>query len=309
MQLDRALSKYASVISLTYEDIDSLLVNTQSREDVLLIHFENGLIPNRFDILLNRTQAKKIFCCHWFGPDIPIRFPQVDLFVVHRQYETSTPKTTIIPLGCPTYEPTESREAVRHRLGFPLDARVITTAGFLTKWKEIPATVDALLTRIAQNPQKLLLYVHTPWPFSTAGAREEELAVQNVLDKYNHIYGHRRFSTTFLGEKDLLDIVYASDLGFVFHPINTGSVSAATKQFVSARCPAVVTASTHSSDLMKGVVRINSFRLDEFTDTVMRTISDQHKLNVLRHEMQKEYERINMDAIAQQYIEAFKRIV
>ena len=301
-QLDTSLAKIAWVRPLTFKDD---LVRAAEPNTVLLVHYEQMLVPIGFVDTLRALRARNVrvvFCCHWYVYSVLGAYRDlVDAFVVHRP---SGHQTVEIPLGCPIYTPGENREALRARLGFSPNDVVVTTLGFLSQWKRIPETLEAILSQ-AKDP-RLFLQIQTPRHFSNQESGHEEAAVRAVIAKYPH--ARVRFSTDFLPERDLLDCVYASDLGFVFHGYNTDSVSAANKQFVSARCPLVITDSTHSSDLRDGVVRVPGFDMSAFTREVLHVAEDEKTREKLQAGMVVEYARINMDTVAEQYLALFKRL-
>jgi hypothetical protein len=150
--------------------------------------------------------------------------------------------------------------------------------------------------------QSAFLRIHTAIPFSTTVEPTYELIrVRTAIKRGRH-------STDFLAERDLLDLVHASDLGFVFHPIHTGSVSAATKQFVSARCPLVVTSSAHASDIDNGILRVNSFEPSDLAKEVRRVAEDSELRVRLTEGMASEYNRLNMNEVATRYLELFEEL-
>ncbi len=83
-------------------------------------------------------------------------------------------------------------------------------------------------------------------------------------------------------------------------------MSAATKQFVSTRVPLVVTDSTHSSDVSGGVVRVGGVDVVAFCKAVIETVKNEGLRKQLSQELQNEYERFNMNAVAEQYLKMFK---
>lgn len=301
-QLDTSLAKIAWVRPLTFKDN---LVRVAEPNTVLLVHYEQMLVPVGFVETLLGLRARNVrvvFCCHWYVYGVLGAYRDlVDAFVVHRHHGNQTVE---IPLGCPIYTPSESREVLRARLGFSPDDVVVTTLGFLSQWKKIPATLEAILSQ-AKDP-RLVFQIQTPRHFSNQESGNQEEAVRAVMAKYPRI--RVKFSPDFLPEKELLDRVYASDLGFVFHGQNTDSVSAANKQFVSARCPLVITDSTHGADLKAGVVRVPGFDVSVFAREVLRAAGDEKTLEKLRAGMVVEYARINMDTVAEQYLALFKRL-
>lgn len=296
------------VVAFSYADLNAVTA-TAATGNVALFHFEPGLIGdvNRFQSTvkaLRQKGAKIVFCCHMFDAEVQKHYGVlVDRFVLHRTYYGAPTKGVVIPLGCPVYSPAE-RAGLRAKLGFAEGQIVLTTVGFLTKWKRTPEVADAVAS--ALPPGAMLVHIQAPWPFNPAGAGAagEDVALKAVAARHVRLH----VSTEFLPEDRLLDLVHASDLGFVFHGIDTCSVSAATKAFISGRCPVVVTGSTHASDMIRGVKRVNGLDLRAFGQEVVKVASDPDLLQKLRDGAVKEYERLNMDAVARRYVEEFQRL-
>jgi len=305
MQLDRSLNLFGVEVAACDFGTIERGIDDMEYGGILLVHYEPGLVHSGYlSGHLRRARAKGariLFCCHWYDHDYMREYDGlVDQFVVHRNYAPRHENSTVIPLGCPVYATSESRAELRARLRLPEDATVLTTIGFLTRWKCMPEITAAMLVAIAPHP-KLFMHIHTPWPFNTADAHVDEPRIRTLVDDHPRV----RFSTRFLPERDTLDIARAADLGFVYHSIHTGSVSAATKQFVSARRPLVITASNHVSDL-QGVERVNSFDPDAFARAVVDVARSPERLTTLQTQAEAEYDRLNMHATARQYIALFR---
>jgi len=281
------------------------ILNDVAPGTVVLVHFEPSLVP--FDIASTLMAARErgarvVFCCHWFGDSTLANFGHVaDRFVVHRDYGLKDQRVVEIPLGCPVYDPPADKASLRRRYELPEDAIVVTTLGFLSPWKKLPAVAGAMARMMRMAP-RVFLQVLTAIPFA-GDAHGEKRAMQRVLSS---LPGDRYFfSTEFRVEQDLLDRLAASDLAFLYHGQDTGSVSAATKACVAARLPAVVTGSSHASDIREGVHRVEGFDPARFSSEVLFTAGDPPKLAAMREGMEREYRRLNMRAVARRYIDLF----
>jgi len=311
-QLDRSLVKVPGVEGIVVCNYSTLHAVDVRADDRVLCHFEPGLVGDAVAFhgqlrAMRQKRAKIVLCCHLFEPWIGAHYASmVDLFVLHRTYYDAPAKSVQIPLGAPVYEPSGSREALREKFNLPSGKMILTTVGFLTAWKRTPEVVGAVLA--VAPPDVCFVRVQTPWPFDAVGAsaQREEDALRSVIAPFG---GLVQLSTEFMPEGDLLDLVHASDLGFVFHGIDTGSVSAATKQFVSARTPLVVTGSSHSSDIIQGVRRVSGFDPGGFAREVVRVAGDAPMMEKLRKGIVAEYARINMDVVAKRYVEELGRLV
>lgn len=280
---------------------DPCKLSDLSRGDALLFHYEPALFSELLEGTLAEAKARGVFvvlCCHYL--DSATLEISADIHVVHRVYGLATPSMRLIPLGCPVYEPSESRAGIRQRLGLPVDRPIVSTVSFLTQGKSIPAVVDALLKRL--DPE-IHLQLILPPSFHGPDEAEED----NLHDAIEPHGFHRvTWIKEFIPERELLDRLYASNLGFRYTPTDTGSVSAATKAFVSARCPVVVTKSTHTADIEDGVLRTSSFDVWEMADAIARIIGDMRMLDNYAMGTRREYERLNMKAVAKQYLELFE---
>lgn len=312
-QLDRSLTAAGTEITACTYDSGPLdaAVQQLSVGEILLVHHEPGLVhPAYLRPRLGAAKSKGarvVFCCHMYDPNYMWNYEGlVDRFVIHRDYPV-THNTTIIPLGCPVYipgEPGHEKETLRAKFDLPQGKTILTTIGFLTPWKAIPTVARAFVEAVTGHPN-LFVNFHNPWPFDTDGVQGEENTLLEV------IYGNPqfKFSKEFLPEDQTLDLAWVSDVGFTLHNIHTGSVSAATKQFVSARRPLVVTNSSHASDLRKGVERVDSFDCGTFARAAVALAEDAARRAALEAEMTLEYERMNMDAVARKYVALFEALV
>jgi glycosyltransferase involved in cell wall biosynthesis len=311
-QLDRSLiSLGAHVIPCSYAYLGEVVAKIE-RDSIFLVHFEPGLANpwylTQFLKAARDRGARTVLCCHWYEYEYMRQYDNfVDRYVIHRDYGPRHPQAVIIPLGCPLYTPVAPQADLRKRFDLPVEATILTTIGFLNRWKAIPDLTRSLLNAIEAYPN-IHVRIHTPWPFDgqNYGSDIEEASTREVIAK--HQCKRVSFSTDFLPEEQTLDLVRASDLGFIYHPFHTHSVSAATKQFVSARRPLVVTGSTHSSDLRGGVVRVGTFDAMSLARLTVATATNADALARLQIEIEREYERLNMNTVARQYMALFETL-
>ena len=94
----------------------------------------------------------------------------------------------------------------------------------------------------------------------------------------------------------------------MYHGVDSGSVSGATKQFVSARTPVVITSSTHASDLKKGIVRVVGRDANSFCREVARVIDDVALRERLRVEQEENYAELNWEATADKFVDALSKL-
>jgi hypothetical protein len=307
LELDRWLMEGGAQLRGTDYDRLGHDIPSMPEGSGLLVHFEPGLVQgpylNHYLILARERRAKVVFCCHWYDADRMLEYEEtVDRFVLHRDYPKKHDKHAIIPLGCPVYEAMDPAP-LRSKFGLPNGKVVFGTIGFLTGWKRIPEVVLAMAHAMMPHLGSAYLMVHTPRPFNTNDAERQEPEIRQIVA--NHPAGRNiRFTTDFLPKEETLDLARACDLGFFFHPFHTGSVSAATKQFVAARRPLHVTGSTHSFDLQGGILRTD-WNLDAFAKATVELAVNETQRKALENGMQAEYERLNMRAVARSYLNLF----
>ena len=310
LALDRSLvAAGVDLKTCSYDDLGDG-VGAAQPGSILLVHYEPSLVTawflSQYLKAARDKGCKTVLCCHWYEHDYLREYcGLVDRFVLHRTYPLRHTESVVIPLGCPVYEPPADREALRQRLGLQPGTTIMATIGFLSRWKQLPEIAAAMLNAMLPHPS-LWLVMHTPRPYYPEG--QDEARLRHLFT--THPAGTRvRFSTDFVPDHETLDIAYAADVGFLYHPIHTGSVSAATKQFVSARRPLVVTGSAHAWDLKGGIERVDGFDAWTFAQRTVELALDRDKQARLRGEMQREYDRMNMHTVAKQYVDLFRSLL
>ncbi len=301
-QLDRALADWGVRV---FESSHKGFGHHSPLPRTLLVHFEPILAMHdlRERLRAERARGRKVvLCCHWYEAEALREYePVVDVMVVHKRYPNVASKAVHIPLACPEYDlsknATARRASLRARHGFADGETVLTTVGFLSEWKKTHELVAALSPHV---PEGVRVVMQMPKPFR--GSENEEAKVRSALTTPRIV-----LQTSFLSDEALLDLVAASDLGFLYHPIHTGSASAACKQFVSARTPLVATDSNHTADVTEGVVRA-PIDPAAFAQVLLAVAADKGRLAALRGEMMRLYDRINMLSVAGRYRSLFERI-
>ena len=307
-QLDESLrTQGAEVLAFTHDQVDAIMDALGTGTD-LLVHYENALIRPQFFKVLQKAKgigSKIIFCCHWFGRSVLKDYRSiVDRFVVHRPYEgLSTENVVEIPLACPVYTPSD-RAALRRKYGLPEGKVIVSTIGFLVRWKRIPEILDAIL---AQRVDDLFLQVLTPLSFQGDQTGEAQ-KVRRMISHHDPTSVRTFYSTDFRPEEEMLDRLCASDLGFIYHAQDTGSVSAATKQFVSVRTPLIVTNSTHARDLQRGIERVEGYEMEDVVEAIVALVKSKEKRESLQVDMEAEYKRLNMHEVARRYLDLFREL-
>lgn len=313
-QLDEALRQAgAGLYPLTFQATKEEILSRATAGTTVLVHFEPALVTPATHLAetlaaAREQGAKVVFCCHWFEPGAVLgRWANLaHQFVLHRPYPgiEHNEKITTIPLGCPVYEPSETRGALRKKYGLPEHAVIVTTAGFLSPWKRLPQ-VTASLFQHWPHGSNIYFQLLGAIPYH-GDAAQQEMGMRRLLRSAPRAPVY--FSTDFLSDKELLDRLHISDLGFLFHGQDTGSVSAATKAFVSARCPLVVTGSSHASDIEAGVHRIQGFDVGHFARQVLEVAASPARREDLQAGMRREYGRLSMTHVAERYLDLFRSL-
>lgn len=279
---------------------DSAVLGSASGD--VLLHVEPSLLPPAFDKAVREAHergARIVICFHVFTESLLKRFERnVSAMVVHRSYGIKHPKLRQIPLGCPVYESEISVHELRRRYRLPVEATIITTFGFLTAWKKFPETAAAILPLL--EPGMFLQLLCSP---HFMRYEEGERRLKEIVKGSSAV----QLRTDFLPTQEIIERLHASDLGFTYHSVNTGSVSAATKQFVSARCPLVVTSSSHASDML-GASHVTEPGVKAFAEHVVSVAKDARKLSALRTASEVEYRRLNMRHVAEEYLKLFAEL-
>lgn len=299
----------AALVKVGVETIEAPLTQADgirrlAAGSVVLVHYEPALMTREVERSLRLARSNGVhvvLCCHWFDAKKLSELESfADRIVLHRDYGVEHPKIVRIPLGAQEYK-ARDRSSLRARFGFAPAVRVITTAGFLSPWKRIPEQVEALVPLVRSDMSLLLQLLCPPHYSDTSKAQERaiEAAIGDVVNV--------RFVHDFLPRDEVLDRIAASDVGFLYHPVDTGSVSAATKQFASARCPLVVTGSTHDADMQDGVV-VAGMSLNEFATQVVALAKDEPRRVALAAGMEREYARLRMGEIAKRYKMLFEEL-
>lgn len=266
---------------------------------LILLHVEPSILPPGFEQAMQQARvngAKLVVCFHYLDPSLLNRIsPYASSLVQHRDYGLSHPLLRHVPLACPVYSPGD-RRALREKYGLPQDKAVIMTAGFASAWKKLPETVTALLPGLGD-------YLHLQLICSQHYS--DQLGSEIARLRYAIGSDNRaRLVSHFVPTLELIERADASDLGFVYHGSNTGSVSAVTKQFIAARCPLVVTSSNHASDVL-AAEHVPGLDLTNFVTRVLQLARMPEKLAQMRADAEIDYARLNMQRVARQYLEIF----
>jgi hypothetical protein len=222
--------------------------------------------------------------------------------ILHRPTPSAT-DAVVIPMPCTTLGVAGSREELRKKFGFPKDAFIISTVGFMIPWKDHPKIVETLAPWISEH-EKIHLQVIASEHFNPVfsgyaqGCREQISRFAAKIPRILHIDGYP-------DDRELVERLVASDLGYVWCPFDTGSSSAAAAQFTTARCPLVATDSSHYAFLGSGIVRSPKGDLDAFVKSIKSTSINADLLKKLRENQWTMYLERNYLETARKHLDLY----
>lgn len=214
-------------------------------------------------------------------------------------------KINIIKMGVPVFEPSSNKESLRELYGIDSKAIVLTTTGFMFTWKQHTSILEALVPLLQSNKN---LHVQLLTAFNSVNPKEcelEERNIQNVVNM-NKLQTQVTHLTSFLPQQELSERLYMSDIGYLWGGLSTTSSSAASKEFISARLPLVVTESNHYHDLSSGIIR-TPIDKNEFVNNIIALINDSEKLERLKEQQELNYKNLNNNNIIFKHIRVFKK--
>lgn len=277
-------------------------------------------------------QNEPLFCRPDVGYELKARYPNTPIVTTLHHIDTNTITTGLqfskrliilrplnsgevpnmrdridyIDMGTPDI-PLLHKARARAEVSIPQDAVVIATFGFLSGWKAISPVVAGLAQYMQQSP-KTWLYLITSHHFMfTQESKIEAETLQTIIDM-NKITDRVVHLTDFLPDDTIHRRLCAADAGFIYCPSNTGSSSAAARQFVAAGLPLVVTESNHFATITKGVVR-TSFGLVPFIEGILKVAQDYDLRHKLAAEMLEFKAETAWSKAAAAHLDVYRRVV
>ena len=226
--------------------------------------------------------------------------------IMHRPSE-AVKDAVVIPMPCTNVGTVSSKVGFRRKYDFPDDAFVVSTVGFMIPWKDHPKIAESLVPWMLENP-KIHLQVIASEHFNESlkvyadecRERLERVAARFPEGRVRHIDGYP-------SDRELIERLIASDLGYVWCPFETASSSAAAAQFVSAKCPLVASGSTHYDLLGPGVVRSRKGDVPDFVKTILSTAGSEELLAKMRSSQWSTYRERNYLTTAIKHLELYGR--
>lgn len=217
-----------------------------------------------------------------------------------------TDKLLYEDMGTPVL-PVIPKQKARADLGLPMDSTIISTFGFLAGWKSITPVVKALAPVLKSNP-KYHLQLLTSGHFMLIKDSDIEAETIYKSSEEAGVWPQITHLTSFLSDAEIHARLCASDVGFIFAPIHTGSSSAAARRFVAAGVPLVITESNHFEALTKGVLR-TTFDLGDFVRGICRVADDEPYRKFLSGEMLGFKEETLWSKVAGEHIKIYESVI
>ena len=304
--------------------VDILNIHPEDAGDADLIHVQHepSIQTKELELAMRvwKTEGRRVVVTyHNIDPGLISRHineGMVDVAIIHwpppnGQDIPDSPHLKILGgMGCPVFELPKwsTREnARRTKFNFQPDETVITTFGFAAGGRGHVEVPEEMCAYLLSHP-KVRLQVITPGNFlNDLGLQFVKGKLTELVEKYNL---HRQiiFITDFIPDKEVLERMWCSDVGFAYLGLNTASTSSAMRFFISARLPTVITASTHFADVRHGVV-ITGSGLSEFCNAILNLSQDREKRARLMREHESTYQRWNYPAFSERILNIYKEVL
>lgn len=231
--------------------------------------------------------------------------PNWKAIVVHRP--SLMLDATVIAMPCPVADKKADKLALRLKYGLPPSAIILTTTGFLIPWKDHGEVVKHLLPWLRGRTDVMLQVIAAPH-FNQDLAPYAQQTTASLAESARQI-GRNRLAhiSSYPSDDELLERIQLSDLGYVWCPMHTGSMSAAGALFSSARVPLVATDSTHYLYLGEGTIHAPKSSMPTFVKLIQQTVEDEAGRAKLAAEQEKVYQERNYRATAKQHIDLYER--
>ncbi len=283
--------------------------------DVFHVQHETSIMPpepifERYLKLIAQGGARLVFTMHTEAAEAVQLARRVlggsKRVIMHRPSE-NVKDAVVIPMPCTNVGTVSDKAGFRRKFDFPDDAFVISTVGFMIPWKDHPKIAESLVPWMLENPEvHLQIIASDHFNESLKGyALECRERLGRVAARFPE--GRVRHIDGYPSDRELIERLVASDLGYVWCPFETASSSAAAAQFVSAKCPLVASGSTHYDLLGPGVVRSKKGDVSDFVSMIQSTASCPNLLSEMRSSQWSTYRERNYLTTAIKHLELYGR--
>lgn len=283
------------------------------RPDVVHVQHETSIVPpdgvmENYLNLLRSQGARVLFTLHTatqVAAQLASRIGAPHKSVITHRFSQEAPGSVVIPMPCTSIGISPSRAILRDWFGFPEDAFVVSTVGFMIPWKAHAEIAESLTAWLTENPSiHLQIIASEHFNESLKGhAQECRLRLERVASRFKE--GRVRHIDGYPSDLELVERLSVSDLGYVWCPFDTASSSAAAAQFVTAKCPLVASASTHYEGMGDGVLRAEKTDVAGFARLIQKTAKDFTLLEKLRAGQWATYKNRNYLMTAMKHLELY----
>lgn len=287
-----------------------------------LIHFQYvpGLFPDKE--LFRRTiidyPNKIVITAHHFDNFLKSIRDEVDYFIVHdKEYKRLptvvspdiTPQEFIIQ-GCPIFEETDNKKALRKELSIPSYAKVICSFGFMMRWKRLDYVLQSFAPYLVLNRDLFMIMLHSYHEHDEEEGIRVEKELERIINDYN-ISSQCIINHTFLDKEVINKYIQASDIGilFAFDKIGSHGSSAVMKEYISGRCPVICSDIPHYGDIEYGAMKVQAGDMTSFIYNTLYFLYDADELFFLREAQKENFEKYNYDGFAKKHIEIYNQLL
>ena len=226
--------------------------------------------------------------------------------VLHRPTKAAL-DAVVIRMPCTVLGVRPDVGLLRRKLGLPVDAFVVSTVGFMIPWKDHPKILESLIPWLRRRPD-VYVQVIASEHFNQDLKGYAETCRAQIAVLSGILGGNRiRHVDDYPSDRELVERLVASDLGYVWCPFDTGSSSAAAAQFITARCPLVATDSSHYTQLGNGLARGPKSDMSSFVELVADVAQNRAVLEKLRAAQWAEYRERNYLETARKHLVLYRR--
>ena len=280
--------------------------------NIFIVQYEPSIIQN-FEVLLSNIsmlkrhnkRVKIYFVIHSEYKDLFKLDGIIDGFIYHKPntLNFNNTKVNIIPMAVPIFAPDSEIPFYRQKYGISNDTFVISTVGFMFRWKQHANVLQGMVPILKQNKNVMIQLLTSFHSINNGECIEEYNKIRRVVSE-NGIESQVIHVTEYIPQQELSERLFLSDLGFLWSGIETTSSCASLKEFVSSRLPVVRTNSSHYHDIESGC-EITGQDMGQFISAIEGLISNKEKLTTLKNYMNKNYEEMNYKNIISKFLEVF----
>ncbi len=279
-----------------------------------LVHYQYvpGLYSNRelFRRIIIDYPNPVIITAHHFDKFLESLQDNVDKIIVHDQIYSNAPKIIYLTQGCPVFDEIDNKKALRKELDIPSYVKVICSFGFMMRWRRLDYVLQSFAPYLALNRDLFIVMLHSYHEHD----EEEGIRVEKEFERiiYDHnIDNQCVIKHAFLSKEVINQYIQISDIGilFAFDKIDSHGSSAAMKEYISGRCPVIVSDIPHYSDLnINHDAKIPAGDMTSFIYRTLDILYNADELNSWKHVMRRLYNEFNYDEFAKKHIEIYEAL-